>query len=101
MADPLGTLHGAQSVSRISVRLPLWLRTALVVGLAVLAAGAGLFGYKYYTRPVTLTVAVGSIDGEAAKVMSAIASTTLAECVCATVFQGFVFGSADTAEAAP
>ena len=73
MTDPIGTLQGAQSVSRISVRLPLWLRTALVVGLAILAAGAGLFCYKYYTRPVTLTVAVGSIDGEAAKVMSAIA----------------------------
>jgi len=73
MTDPTGTLQGAQSVSRISVRLPLWLRTALVVGLVILAAGAGLFGYKYYTRPVTLTVAVGSIDGEAAKVMSAIA----------------------------
>jgi hypothetical protein len=27
-------------------------------------------------------------------------STTLAECVYATVFQGFVFGSTDTAEAA-
>jgi TRAP-type uncharacterized transport system substrate-binding protein len=34
----------------------------------------GLFAYRYVTRPVTLTVAVGSIDGEAAKAMSAIAS---------------------------
>ena len=34
----------------------------------------GLFGYRYWTRPVTLTVAVGSIDGEAAKAMEAIAS---------------------------
>jgi len=78
MTGPMDTLQGAQSVSRISVMLPLWLRTALVVGLAILAAGAGLFGYKYYTRPVTLTVAVGSIDGEAAKVMSAIASRFVA-----------------------
>ena len=77
MTDPIGTLQGAQSVSRISVRLPLWLRTALVVGLAILAAGAGLFGYKYYTRPVMLTVAVGSIDGEAAKVMSAMLGGSL------------------------
>jgi hypothetical protein len=30
-----------------------------------------------------------------------VTSTTLAECVYATVFQGFVFGSTDTAEAAP
>jgi len=57
-----------------SIRLPLWLRLVLIAGVAILAAGAGLFGYRYYTRPVTLTVAVGSIDGEAPKAMSAIAS---------------------------
>src|SRR5216683_5499718 len=38
------------------------------------ALGVPKRGYRYYTRPVTLTVAVGSIDGEAAKAMSAIAS---------------------------
>ena len=57
-----------------SFKLPLWLRLVLIAGVAILAAGAGLFGYRYYNRPVTLTVAVGSIDGEAAKAMSAIAS---------------------------
>jgi TRAP-type uncharacterized transport system substrate-binding protein len=57
-----------------STRLPLWLRFILLVGVAVLAAGTTLFAYRYYARPVTLTVAVGSIDGEAAKAMSAIAS---------------------------
>ena len=57
-----------------SFKLPLWLRLVLIVGVAILAAGASLFGYRYYNRPVTLTVAVGSIDGEAAKAMSAIAS---------------------------
>ena len=57
-----------------SIKLPLWLRFLLIAGIAVLAAGAGLLGYRYYTHPVTLTVAVGSIDGEAAKAMSAIAS---------------------------
>jgi TRAP-type uncharacterized transport system substrate-binding protein len=55
-------------------KLPLWLRFTLVVGLVILATGAGLFAYRYYARPVTLTLAVGSIDGEAAKAMSAIAS---------------------------
>ena len=61
-------------MSMTSFKLPLWLRFVLIAGVAVLAAGAGLFAYRYYTRPVTLTVAVGSIDGEAAKAMSAIAS---------------------------
>jgi TRAP-type uncharacterized transport system substrate-binding protein len=57
-----------------SMKLPLWLRAFLVVGVAILAAGASLFAYRYYTRPVTLTLAVGSIDGEAAKAMSDIAA---------------------------
>ena len=58
----------------MSIKLPLWLRFFLLIGVAVFAAGAGLLAYRYYTRPVTLTVAVGSIDGEAAKAMSAMAS---------------------------
>ncbi len=57
----------------MSIRLPFWLRVVSLVGVAVLVTGAALFGYRYYTRPVTLTVAVGSLDGEAAKAMSAIA----------------------------
>jgi negative regulator of sigma E activity len=35
-----------------------------------------------------------------AQSLVALASTTLAECVCATVFQGFVFGNTGTAEMA-
>src|SRR5947209_15848786 len=57
-----------------AIRMPLWLRFVLIAGIAVLASGAGLLAYRYYTHPTTLTVAVGSIDGEAAKAMSAIAS---------------------------
>jgi TRAP-type uncharacterized transport system substrate-binding protein len=57
-----------------SLNLPLWLRFFLLLGAVGLATGAGLLGYRYYTRPTTLSVAVGSIDGEAAKAMSAIAS---------------------------
>jgi len=53
---------------------PVWLRFVLLVGVIGIASGAGLLAYRYYTRPVTLSVAVGSIDGEAAKAMSAIAS---------------------------
>lgn len=58
----------------VSIRLPLWLRVVLLGGVVVLTTGASLFAYRYFTRPVTLSVAVGSIDGEAAKAMSAIAS---------------------------
>jgi TRAP-type uncharacterized transport system substrate-binding protein len=58
----------------ISIKLPLWLRILLVVALLIAAAAAGFLGYRYYARPVTLTVAAGSIDGEAAKAMSAMAS---------------------------
>src|SRR5437868_5637833 len=58
----------------MSTKFPVWLRFFLLIGVGIFAAGAGLFAYRYYTRPVTLTLAVGSIDGEAAKAMSAIAS---------------------------
>jgi TRAP-type uncharacterized transport system substrate-binding protein len=58
----------------MSTKLPLWLRSVLLLGIIILAAGAGFWGYRYFTRPVTLTMAVGSIDGEAGKAMSEMAS---------------------------
>ena len=58
----------------VSPNLPLWLRFLLLLGVVALASGASLLAYRYYTRPITLSVAVGSIDGEAAQAMSAIAS---------------------------
>lgn len=58
----------------VSMKLPLWLRFVLLAGIIVVVTSASLFAYRYYTRPVTLSVAVGSIDGETAKAMSAIAS---------------------------
>jgi TRAP-type uncharacterized transport system substrate-binding protein len=57
-----------------SLKLPLWLRFVLLIGILALASGASLLAYRYFTRPVTLSIAVGSIDGEAAQAMSAIAS---------------------------
>src|SRR5258708_37553176 len=69
--QPVGALG---VTSMVSLNLPLWLRFILLVGVIGLASGASLLAYRYYTRPVTLTVAVGSIDGEAAKAMSAMAS---------------------------
>jgi TRAP-type uncharacterized transport system substrate-binding protein len=58
----------------VALRLPLWLRLVLLAGAVGLVSGASLLAYRYYTRPVTLSVAVGSIDGEAAKAMTALAS---------------------------
>ncbi|WP_229199603.1 TAXI family TRAP transporter solute-binding subunit [Bradyrhizobium acaciae] len=49
------------------------MRIALVVGLVLLVGGAGLFAYRWYERPTTLTIAVGSLDGEAGKLVSAVA----------------------------
>jgi TRAP-type uncharacterized transport system substrate-binding protein len=56
-----------------SIRLSLWRRIVVLAGVVVVVTGVSLLGYRYYMRPVTLTVAVGSVDGEAARVMSAIA----------------------------
>src|ERR1700709_894785 len=63
-----------------SLNWPVWLRFVLLVGVGgfLFGAGASLLSYRYYTRPVTLSVAVGSIDGEAASAMSAIASRLVA-----------------------
>jgi TRAP transporter TAXI family solute receptor len=56
-----------------SGRLPRWLRIVLIGGLVILACGIGLFAYRYATQPTTLTVAAGSLDGDAPRFMSAFA----------------------------
>src|SRR5713226_8648118 len=61
-----------------TLNLPLWLRFVLILGALGLATGAGVFAYRYYTRPVAVSVAVGSIDGGAANAMSALASRLVA-----------------------
>jgi TRAP-type uncharacterized transport system substrate-binding protein len=61
-----------------SLNLPLWVRFVLLAGVVGVVSGASLVAYRYYAHPVTLSVAVGSIDGEAAKAMSAIASRLVA-----------------------
>jgi len=58
----------------ISIRMPFWLRMVSLLGVILLCTGAALFGYRWYNRPVTLSLAIGTIDGEGAKAMSAIAS---------------------------
>src|SRR4051812_48466122 len=57
----------------LSTPLPLWARVILLDGLVGVALGAGLVAYGYYSKPVTLSLAVGSFDGEATKVASIIA----------------------------
>jgi TRAP-type uncharacterized transport system substrate-binding protein len=56
------------------VKLPIWLRVTVVAALAILTAAVGMFAYRWYVRPVTLSVAVGSLDGEAPRIAAALAS---------------------------
>ena len=57
----------------VASRLPHWLRIVLVGCLVVVASGAGLFAYRYFTLPTTLTIAAGSFDGDVVRLMSGIA----------------------------
>ncbi|WP_441241830.1 TAXI family TRAP transporter solute-binding subunit [Tardiphaga sp. 768_D3_N2_1] len=57
-----------------ATKLPTWLRIILVAGAAILIASASLYAWHWYARPATLTIAVGSLDGEASKLVSALAS---------------------------
>ena len=50
----------------VSIRMPFWLRVASLVAVVALGGAAGFFAYRWYSHPVTLTVAVGTIDGEGA-----------------------------------
>ena len=60
-------------MQRFHQTLPLWVRAVLLAGLLCLVAGAGLIAYRLYERPTTLTVAVGSFDGEARQAASLVA----------------------------
>ena len=46
----------------------------MILGFVAIACGAALVAYRYSTQPTTLTVAAGSLDGDAPKLMQAIAS---------------------------
>jgi len=47
---------------------------ALIVGIAILTASAAVALHRYLSRPIILTVAAGSADGEAVNLMSEIAA---------------------------
>jgi TRAP-type uncharacterized transport system substrate-binding protein len=57
----------------LQMELPVWIRAVLLAGVFCIVAGAGLIAYRFYEQPVTLTVAVGSLDGEARQTASLIA----------------------------
>jgi len=60
-------------MKNFSAPLPLWARAGLLAGLVGVALGASLVAYRYYSKPETLNLAVGSFDGEAAKIAAIIA----------------------------
>jgi TRAP-type uncharacterized transport system substrate-binding protein len=60
-------------MKRLQIALPLWVRAVLLAGVVFLIAGIGLLSYRLYTQPTTLSVAVGSLDGEAKQAASLIA----------------------------
>jgi len=55
-------------------RWPRWLRILLVGIITAVVLGGGLFTYRYFAKPVFLTVAAGSADGEALSLISAISA---------------------------
>ena len=57
----------------ISSALPFWARALLLAGIAGIVLGAGLVAWRLSTGPVTLSLAVGSFDGEAAKIAAVVA----------------------------
>jgi TRAP-type uncharacterized transport system substrate-binding protein len=60
-------------MDRFHQALPVWVRAILLAGLLCLVAGVGLISYRFYQRPTTLTIAVGSFDGEAKQAVSLVA----------------------------
>ena len=54
--------------------LPFWARVILLAGIAGIVLGAALLVYRIYDRPTTLSLAVGSFDGESARIASIIAA---------------------------
>jgi TRAP-type uncharacterized transport system substrate-binding protein len=57
-----------------SIGIPKWLRMVVVGGVIMALAGSAALAYRWYYRPTTLTIAVGSLDGEAGRIIAAIAA---------------------------
>src|SRR5471032_2947432 len=63
----------AVSMKALQIAFPIWVRAVLLAGMLGIVAGAALISYRFYLRPTTLTIAVGSFDGEAKQIASIIA----------------------------
>src|SRR5260221_13417457 len=66
-------MNHESGMKNFSIALPSWARAFLLAALAGVVLGAGLVAYRFYAGPTTLSIAVGSFDGEAAKIASIIA----------------------------
>jgi TRAP-type uncharacterized transport system substrate-binding protein len=69
----LGLFARWMTMKSLQMELPFWVRAVLLAGVFCIVAGAGLTAYRLYQHPVTLTVAVGSLDGAARQTASLIA----------------------------
>jgi TRAP-type uncharacterized transport system substrate-binding protein len=61
------------TMKTLQITMPLWVRAILLAGVFCIVAGVGLISYRLYLRPTTLTIAVGSFDGEAKQIASVVA----------------------------
>jgi TRAP transporter TAXI family solute receptor len=57
---------------QVASRIPQWSRALLVGCFVILVTGAGLFAYRHFTAPKTITIAVASSDSEAGRVISVV-----------------------------
>ena len=53
---------------------PRWLRVMIVGIMTAVVIGCGWLTYRYFAKPIFLTVAAGSVDGEALALISAISA---------------------------
>jgi TRAP-type uncharacterized transport system substrate-binding protein len=57
----------------LQISLPFRVRAVLLAGVFCIVAGASLIAYRIHVRSTTLTIVVGSLDGEAKQIASVIA----------------------------
>ena len=60
--------------SKLKQRMPRWLRVSVVLMFLALSGVVGYVVYDYTTRPKTLSIAVGSVDGDAVRLLSTLAT---------------------------